>query len=74
MTMEIFSGEKTLNIHGSNVHFYSVDALQDQFTIRRLPVCLKILLENLLRHEDGKIVTAEQIKAVAQLQPHVKPI
>ncbi|MBX6321897.1 MAG: aconitate hydratase AcnA, partial [Rhodospirillaceae bacterium] len=34
--------------------------------IARLPVSLKVLLENLLRHEDGRTVTIEDIKAVAR--------
>ena len=33
--------------------------------ISRLPYSMKVLLENLLRHEDGKTVTAEDIQAVA---------
>lgn len=33
--------------------------------VERLPYALKILLENLLRHEDGRMVTAEQVRALA---------
>ena len=38
-------------------------------TSSRLPFSLKVLLENLLRHEDGVTVTADDIKALAELGP-----
>ena len=38
-----------------------------------LPFSLKILLENLLRHEDGANITADQIRALAQWDPAVEP-
>ena len=38
-----------------------------------LPFSLKILLENLLRHEDGANITADQIRALAQWEPAVEP-
>ena len=39
----------------------------------RLPYCLKILLENLLRNEDGHLVTAAQIQALARWDPAAEP-
>lgn len=72
--MDTFSSGNTLTVGTSQYHYYSVDALQAQFNIKRLPFCLKILLENLLRNEDGKIITSEQIEAVAQWQPHATPV
>ena len=38
----------------------------------RLPYSLKVLLENLLRNEDGHLVTAEQIQALATWDPHAQ--
>ncbi|PWQ93809.1 aconitate hydratase AcnA [Leucothrix arctica] len=72
--MDTFSSLNTLNAGNSNHHYYSLDALQPRYNIKRLPFCLKILLENLLRHEDGQIVTDKQIKAIAQWQPQVKSV
>jgi aconitate hydratase len=43
------------------------------FEVTRLPFCLKILLENLLRREDGRNVTAAHIEAVARWQPSAEP-
>ena len=42
-------------------------------TSSRLPFSLKILLENLLRHEDGVTVTADDIKALAGWDPKAEP-
>jgi aconitate hydratase len=41
--------------------------------VARLPFALRILLENLLRHEDGESVTAADIEAVAGWDPQAKP-
>ena len=38
----------------------------------RLPYSLKVLLENLLRNEDGHLVTAEQVRALAAWDPHAQ--
>ncbi|MEK7341198.1 MAG: aconitase family protein, partial [Candidatus Binatota bacterium] len=40
--------------------------------VSRLPVSLKVLLENLLRHEDGRLVTKEDIQALAGWNPKAK--
>ena len=49
------------------VSFYSLDALQDALGVNfsRMPISLKVLLENLARHEDGVTVTQDDIAALA---------
>ena len=42
-------------------------------SLHRLPYSLRILLENLLRHEDGKSVTAEDIEFLAKWDPKAEP-
>ncbi len=65
-----------LNSFGTNGHLaigdstYTVqrlDALPEDFDVARLPYSLKVLLENLLRHEDGQNVTAEDIATLASV-------
>ncbi len=53
---------------GRSVQFYSLPALQAAGfpEVARLPFSLKILLENLLRHEDGRFVKAADIEALAR--------
>jgi aconitase A len=41
----------------------------DRLGVGHLPFTLKVLLENLLRHEDGRLVTAEQVEAVRRWDP-----
>jgi len=61
-----FDSRRTLNVAGSNYTFYSLKALAKAGLdgVERLPLTLKILLENLLRHEDGSTVTAADIRAI----------
>lgn len=53
---EITVGSRKLVIH-------QLDKLPSSYGVEKLPFCLKLLLENLLRHEDGRNVTAESIQA-----------
>ncbi|MEE8516580.1 MAG: aconitate hydratase AcnA [Alphaproteobacteria bacterium] len=58
---------RTLDVDGKSYAYYSLAAASEAGLgdISRLPVSLKILLENLLRFEDGRTVTADDIKALA---------
>ena len=60
-----FSCRRGLGVNGREYQYYSLQELGSEFDISRLPFCLKILLENLLRNEDGIDVTPEDIKSVA---------
>jgi len=62
-----FKSKKTLKIGSKTYTYFSLQAAEKNGLkgISRLPNSLKILLENLLRHEDGRTVTADDIKAVA---------
>jgi len=63
----------TLQANGKTYHFYSLQKLAEQHNISRLPYSLKILLENLLRHEDGENITAEDIAAIANWDANAEP-
>ena len=57
---------RTLKVKGESYDYFSLDAASEKIgDISRLPYSLKVLLENLLRFEDGKTVTVEDIRAVA---------
>ena len=57
----------TLNVGDIAYDYFSIpDAEPTLGDISRLPFSLKVLLENLLRYEDGRTVTVDDIKAVAQ--------
>src|SRR5205823_5943874 len=55
----------TLTVGERSYEIFSLDVLQAKYDIARLPFSLKILLENLLRNEDGESVRAEDIEALA---------
>ena len=60
--MNSFSSRSTLKVGNKEYEIHRLDALDKQgISTRHLPYSLRILLENLLRHEDGKSVTADDI-------------
>jgi aconitate hydratase len=66
-SLNSFGSQKTLNVGGRELTYYSLrsDALA-ALGVDRLPYSIKVLLENLLRHEDGVKVTAVDIEALAR--------
>src|SRR6201995_3873281 len=60
-----FDAKATLSVGDATYDIYRLDALQSKFDIARLPFSLKILLENLLRNEDGDAIRAQDIEALA---------
>ncbi|MHA6669142.1 aconitate hydratase AcnA [Homoserinimonas sp. A447] len=61
-----FGARATLAVDGAGYEIYRLDAVDGS---TRLPYSLKVLLENLLRNEDGRLVTSDQIRAVADWDP-----
>jgi aconitate hydratase len=61
-----FGARATLQAAGTTHEIFRLDALQAQYDVARLPYSLKVLLENLLRNEDGESVTREDIENVAR--------
>jgi aconitate hydratase len=60
-----FSARSTLSVGGSELEIFRLEALQQRYDVLRLPYTLRILLENVLRHEDGVAVTTDDVEAVA---------
>jgi aconitate hydratase len=67
-----FGARSTLSVGGNDHEIYRLDAVKEGH-VDRLPYSLKILLENLLRHEDGRDVTREDILALANWDPTAEP-
>ena len=61
-----FGARATLEVGGEKYEIFRLDALQSKYDVARLPYSIKILLENLLRFEDGEAVTAEDVENVAK--------
>jgi aconitate hydratase len=64
-----FGARDTLQSGGRTHEIFRLDALQERFDVARLPFSLKVLLENLLRTEDGQAVARDDIEALAQWDP-----
>ena len=67
-----FGARSTLAVGSDTFEIFRLDAVS-QGHVDRLPYSLKILLENLLRHEDGRDVTREDILALANWDPKAAP-
>ena len=66
-----FGTLSTLSAGGAAVSFHSLEALERAGfpRVARLPYSLKVLLENLLRREDGRGVTADDVRTLAEWDP-----
>ena len=65
-----FKSRSTLKVDGQEYVIYRLDKVKNA---ARLPFSLKILLENLLRHEDGKVVSKADIQALVNWKPKAEP-
>jgi aconitate hydratase len=69
-SQDSFGSRSTLEVGGSTYEIFRLDAVEGA---QRLPYSLKILLENLLRTEDGANITADHIRALAAWDPQAEP-
>ncbi len=67
-----FGARSAFAVGGNEYEIYRLDAVTEGH-VERLPYSLKILLENLLRHEDGRDVTRDDISALANWDPKAAP-
>jgi aconitate hydratase len=68
-----FATRAHLQVNGKSYGYASLTRLGERFDLTRLPYSLKILLENLLRHEDGVTVLPAHIEALASWDPKDEP-
>jgi aconitate hydratase A / 2-methylisocitrate dehydratase len=65
--LDSFQTKSALDVEGRSLTYYALESERLRpFGVERLPFSIKILLENLLRNEDGVKVTAEDIEALAR--------
>ena len=74
MSVNSFGARATFKVGKKEYEIYRIDALDKQgISTRHLPFSLRILLENLLRTEDGRNVTQQEIRALAGWNKNSKP-
>jgi len=72
--MNSFGSQSELKSSGKTYEIFRLSALEKRgISLHRLPFSLRILLENLLRYEDGKSVTADDIEFLAKWDPKAEP-
>jgi len=73
VTTNSFGARSTLQVGGKEFEIYRLDALQDRFDVTHLPYSIKVLLENVLRLEDGTSVSAADVEAIASWDAAATP-
>jgi aconitate hydratase len=73
MSTDSFGARSALEVGGRSYEVFRLDALQERFDVARLPYSLKVLLENVLRLEDGRSVTAADVEAIASWDAAADP-
>jgi aconitate hydratase len=73
-SQDSFGAKGTLDVDGQSYEIYRLDAVKGEgLDVESLPFSLKVLLENLLRTEDGADITADHIKAIAGWDASANP-
>ena len=68
-----FDAQATLTVGERSYEIFRLDALQTKYDIARLPFSLKVLLENLVRNEDGESIRAQDVEALATWDAGAEP-
>src|SRR5215218_7020642 len=68
-----FDARSELQVGDRTFEIYRLDVLQSKYDVARLPFSLKVLLENLLRNEDGVGVRKEDVEALASWDHQADP-
>jgi aconitate hydratase len=73
LTPNSFDARATLTVGDRDYEIFRLDALQASCDMARLPFSLKVLLENLLRNEDGESIRAQDVEALARWDAGAEP-
>ena len=71
--LDSFGAKSALDVGGRSYEIHRLDALQEKFDVARLPYSVKVLLENVLRLEDGVSATADTVEAIASWDAAAEP-
>ena len=70
MAKDSFGARTTLSVDGKKYDIHKLEALERRgFNLSRMPYSIKVMLENVVRREDGMVVNAEQVETVARWSP-----
>jgi aconitate hydratase A / 2-methylisocitrate dehydratase len=72
-SLDSFGARSDLDVGGRSYEVFRLDALQERFDVARLPYSIKVLLENVLRLEDGVSASAADVEAIASWDAAAEP-
>ncbi|HCW77168.1 MAG TPA: hypothetical protein DHU63_11615, partial [Candidatus Marinimicrobia bacterium] len=72
-SLDSFKTRSLLDVNGKSYTYYDLKKLGADDKLAKLPVSIKILLENMLRFEDGETVTKDDVLAVLNWDAKAKP-
>ena len=72
-SQDSFGARSTLDVGGRSYAIARLDALQAKYDVARLPYSIKVLLENVLRLEDGVSVTSDDVETIATWEAAAEP-
>ena len=73
MSSNSFGSKDSIEVGDKTYEIFRLDALQAKFDVARLPYSIKVLLENVLRLEDGVSVSASDVEAIASWDANAEP-
>jgi aconitate hydratase len=73
VSSDSFGARSSLQVGGREFEIFRLDALQERFDVARLPYSIKVLLENVLRLEDGTSVSSADVEAIASWDAAAEP-
>src|SRR3954453_23848366 len=73
VSSDSFGARSNLSVGGKDFEIFRLDALQERFDVARLPYSIKVLLENVLRLEDGTSVSSDDVEAIASWDAAAEP-
>ena len=73
MSSNSYGSKSTLDVGGRSYEIHRLDALQEKYDVARLPYSVKVLLENVLRLEDGESVSAADVETIATWDAKAEP-
>jgi aconitate hydratase len=73
VSSDSFGARSSLQVGGREFEIFRLEALQERFDVARLPYSIKVLLENVLRLEDGTSVSSADVEAIASWDAAAEP-
>ena len=68
-TNDVFNARKSFELDGKRYNFYHLAALEQAGVgkVSKLPYSIKVLLESVLRQQDGRVITKEHVENLSKM-------